>query len=68
IYWTAYIKRDKSLRPSERRDILAKKRSFELEDAICRCFVAFIYGSYADVEEVKENKENKENKERTRVN
>jgi hypothetical protein len=51
IYWTAYIRRDVSLKPAERRDILAKKRSFELTDAIVRCFIAFMYGNDANVDD-----------------
>lgn len=50
IYWTAYIRRDLTLNKSERREYLAKKRSFELSDAICRCFIAFMYGDDADVD------------------
>lgn len=52
IYWTAYIRGDRSIKPSERRDIVAKKRSFELTDAICRCFIDFVYGHMTDVEEI----------------
>lgn len=54
IYWTAFIRRDTAINPSERRDILAKKRSFELPDAVVRCFIAFVYGDAANVEEIKE--------------
>jgi len=53
IYWTAYIKGDTIANPAERRDILARKRSFYLQDAIVRCFIAFIYGDSTDVEEHK---------------
>ncbi|MGZ7118230.1 MAG: hypothetical protein ACXVH2_00825 [Methanobacterium sp.] len=54
IYWTAFIRKDVVINPIERRDILAKKRSFELSDAVVRCFIAFVYGDTADVGEIRE--------------
>jgi hypothetical protein len=53
IYWIAYINGDKIINPGERREIVAKKSSFKLIDAVARCFIAFMYGDMTDVEEIK---------------
>lgn len=44
LEWEAYIKGDTKRNPTERRAIVAKKKSFYFADAVCRCFIASKYG------------------------
>ena len=49
IYWTAYVKGD-IIKRTHDREIVARKRSFELADAVCRCFIELMCGDEVEVD------------------